>query len=200
MERERVAAYEDASAKLRSWQQAEVEGAKRSKREWYNLGSELMENADSNEELERAEYPLRRALEAEPTALDVLDNLGIVLSRQGKLKEAIEYFTQATDIAPDDERAQANLKSALKHRVNQLAALGGTSDGDPRSLYERTGEKIPGEDGVIRQRISIDELINGTGRGARFDQATRQQVLDSLVERKRAGTLEEIEVPSQREL
>jgi tetratricopeptide (TPR) repeat protein len=64
-----------------------------------NLGEALTELGDPDL-LEEAEAHARRAAELAPQSPEVLENLGHVQGRQGRLNEAIESYKQALAVAP----------------------------------------------------------------------------------------------------
>jgi len=55
---------------------------------------------------------LRRALVLDPNSLAALNNLGIVLARQGKPAEAIPFYQQALKVRPGDPTTERNLAVA----------------------------------------------------------------------------------------
>src|ERR1700688_1779228 len=55
---------------------------------------------------------LRRALKIDPHSLAALNNLGIVLSREGKPAEAIPFYQEALKVRPGDAATQRNLAVA----------------------------------------------------------------------------------------
>lgn len=59
-----------------------------------------------------AEQSLRRALTLNSKSLAALNNLGIVLAREGKPAEAITYYQQALNLRPDDSATKRNLAIA----------------------------------------------------------------------------------------
>jgi tetratricopeptide (TPR) repeat protein len=180
--------FAGARAQLEKWM-ALPDTSHLRKSDWYNLGVRMMELASDDTELEEAEEPLRIALRLAPQATDVLGNLGIVLSRQGKLREALVFFDMARKIDPDDKRAQTNYRKAAEMRVSQASMEGGTSDGDPRTQAEKLEDRARDQKGSKQHqrtvKITTDELIRGTGAGAEFDQATRQRVLNDVIRQRR---------------
>src|SRR5271169_3665633 len=63
-------------------------------------------------DLASAEETLRRALAIDPRSLVALNNLGIVLSREGKPAEAIPFYQEALKVRPGDPATQRNLAIA----------------------------------------------------------------------------------------
>jgi len=63
-------------------------------------------------DLESAAENFRRALKIDPRSLAALNNLGIVLSRQGKPAEAIPFYQEALKVRPGDPATQRNLAVA----------------------------------------------------------------------------------------
>ena len=55
---------------------------------------------------------LRRALQIDPHSLAALNNLGIVLARQGKPAEAIPLYQEALKVRPGDQATERNLAVA----------------------------------------------------------------------------------------
>ncbi len=68
--------------------------------------------ADATDRYEEAYELIKRALELRPTDFYILDSMGWVLYRLGRLDEAIEYLRKALDIRQDPEIA-AHLGEAL---------------------------------------------------------------------------------------
>src|SRR5271154_761099 len=63
-------------------------------------------------ELPAAEQALRQALSIDPHSLAALNNLGIVLSREGKPAEAIPLYEEALKVRPGDAATKRNLAIA----------------------------------------------------------------------------------------
>jgi len=63
-------------------------------------------------ELPAAAEALRQALTIDPHSLAALNNLGIVLSREGKPAEAIPLYEEALKVRPDDAATKRNLAIA----------------------------------------------------------------------------------------
>jgi tetratricopeptide (TPR) repeat protein len=63
-------------------------------------------------DLDVAAQNLRRALELDPHSLAALNNLGIVLSREGKPAEAIPLYQRALKVSPEDMATKRNLAVA----------------------------------------------------------------------------------------
>eukprot|EP00941_MAST-03F_sp_MAST-3F-sp1_P000925 g925.t1 len=141
--------------------------------DWYTLGSKMERAAKSQEELNHCEAPLYRALALSPTSVNIIGNLGVVLSRQGKLKDAIKLFKTGLELHPQDARLQKNLKSAMDHRLHKLVMEGGTSDGDPRTPAQK------------KVKITMRELVEGTGIGAQYSQEMRQAAIDNVLSQRR---------------
>jgi tetratricopeptide (TPR) repeat protein len=72
-----------------------------------------------------AEAPFRRVLQLDPHSWTALNNLGVALRRQGRRKEAIEYFEAAARANPRASVARDNLfRSVSRH-----AGVGGLAGG-----------------------------------------------------------------------
>lgn len=151
--------------------------------DWFNVGTDMSTFAKTQEQLEQSEGPFYRALALDSTSTKVLVNLGTLLGRQGKFSEAIQYLEIAVKLDPYDQLAKRNLDKAKQFRLHQSALKGGTSDGDPRPLTEK--KKM----GTKTIRISLDEVIQGTGIGGKLDTATRQAILDSIHDQDRKQKL-----------
>jgi Flp pilus assembly protein TadD len=63
-------------------------------------------------DLSSAEQSLRRAIALNSKSLAALNNLGIVLAREGKPADAIPYYQQALKLRPDDPATKRNLALA----------------------------------------------------------------------------------------
>ena len=94
-------------------------------------------------ELASAEKNLRRALKIDPHSLAALNNLGIVLAREGKPAEAIPLYQEALKVRPGNAATQRNLAlayfKAQRYRSawNLPSAYGGEvfhGFSDPRSV------------------------------------------------------------------
>jgi Flp pilus assembly protein TadD len=62
-----------------------------------------------------AEAQYRRALALDPLSWSALSNLGVVLQRRGRQREAIECFAAALRLDPTRPLVRANLQRALRH-------------------------------------------------------------------------------------
>ena len=58
----------------------------------------------------------RKALESEPDNAKYHTNLGCVLARQGRLDEAVQNFSTALQLNPQDRKAAENMQLALALR------------------------------------------------------------------------------------
>jgi len=78
------------------------------------LQSELTQAEDAMHagDLSGAEQGLRRALALDPNSLFALNQLGIVLARQGKPAEAIPIYQRALTLRPGDPAIRRNLAIA----------------------------------------------------------------------------------------
>ena len=63
-------------------------------------------------DLAAADETLRRALAIDPHSMTALNNLGIVLAREGKPAEAIPLYQQALKVRPEDLATKRNLAVA----------------------------------------------------------------------------------------
>ena len=61
--------------------------------------------ADRTQRFDEAYNLIKRALELSPGDFYILDSMGWVLYRQGKLEEAVEYLRKAMDLRSDPEIA-----------------------------------------------------------------------------------------------
>lgn len=77
--------------------------------------------ADRTQRYEEAYGYIKRALEIRPDDAAILDSMGWVLYRMGKLKESVEYLRKAMKVNPDPEIA-AHLGEVLWKIGNQQAA------------------------------------------------------------------------------
>ena len=82
------------------------------------------------EEFEKAERHYRAAVQAKPTA-EAYNGLGFVLSRQGKLDEAVVQFREAIRVDPEYAAAYNNLAASLVQQgtMEEAAALRGRPGG-----------------------------------------------------------------------
>ncbi len=68
--------------------------------------------------LDEAETNIQQVLDKDKNNFDALDEMGLVKFRQGKYKEALEYFDRAATINPDDMMVHVHKFQALS-RLNQ---------------------------------------------------------------------------------
>ncbi|MBD3349207.1 MAG: tetratricopeptide repeat protein [Candidatus Eisenbacteria bacterium] len=74
---------------------------------WNGLGRVLEDTGRSGEALRAYET----ALSADPGLIDAHNNMAVLLARLGRYDRSIGMFEAALEIAPDDERLRANLKT-----------------------------------------------------------------------------------------
>lgn len=83
--------------------------------------SEIPEAVDAYEQassladagkLAEAEAAYRQAIALDPGFCDAMDNLGVMLRRQGRVEEAIELYQQSLEVLPSNELALQNLALA----------------------------------------------------------------------------------------
>ncbi|HHJ80345.1 MAG TPA: tetratricopeptide repeat protein, partial [Candidatus Tenderia electrophaga] len=77
--------------------------------------------ADRTNRLDEAYAYVKRALELKPESFYIMDSMGWVLYRQGKLAEALVYLNKAMQINPDSEVA-AHLGEVLWVKGDKDAA------------------------------------------------------------------------------
>jgi transposase len=106
---------------LRSWDGSPLPAGLRSRlfREWERVAfyTDLIERLESErrELLRKAEDPvIEKALQLAPKDAHILDSMGWVLYRQGRLEQAAEYLQKAFDLQPETEIA-AHLGEVLWH-------------------------------------------------------------------------------------
>jgi tetratricopeptide (TPR) repeat protein len=69
-------------------------------------------------QLTPAEHAYRRALALDPRSFEAMNNLGVVLQRQGREREAMEQFLQAARLNPTSTLAQENLANSIDRHVD----------------------------------------------------------------------------------
>jgi Tfp pilus assembly protein PilF len=110
-------------------------------------------------DLDVAALNLRRALELDPHSLAALNNLGIVLSREGKPAEAIPLYQRALKVSPEDMATKRNLAVAyFKAERYPLGMVSAATHGRrvPHRLSDsRLGWTLPVRDGSLFRRRSI---------------------------------------------
>ena len=74
-------------------------------------------------DIDLAERACRNALELNPDSAEALCNMGVVLSRRGRLDEAIEYWTRAVACDPNNIDARINLADGLTERDRLAESL-----------------------------------------------------------------------------
>jgi uncharacterized protein (TIGR02466 family) len=94
-------------------------------------------------DLGKADEALRRALQIDPAAAQVLANLGALLQHRGLLAEAVQMHRRYLELVPDDIEVQCNLANALADlgdgdgALAHLDAMIGQHPGDPLLLATR---------------------------------------------------------------
>jgi tetratricopeptide (TPR) repeat protein len=71
-------------------------------------------DAEKERAVARAEALYKEAVQRDPAYCDAMDNLGLLLRRQGKVDEAIEWYRKSLAIQPTNRVARANLATALR--------------------------------------------------------------------------------------
>jgi len=71
-----------------------------------------------------AERQCRKGLELNPANAKVHSALGVALARQGKIDEAVKYFSQAVRLDPSDVDAHYSLGQAMARRQKYSEAIG----------------------------------------------------------------------------
>jgi len=74
-------------------------------------------------DLTLAEQALRSAVALDPQSMAALNNLGIVLAREGKPAEAIPFYQRALKVRPDDTATKRNLAIAYFKAQHYRSAL-----------------------------------------------------------------------------
>ena len=70
-------------------------------------------DAERERDVARAEALYREALQRDPAYCDAMDNLGLLLRRQGRVDEAIEWYRRSLAVQPRNRVARINLATAL---------------------------------------------------------------------------------------
>jgi superkiller protein 3 len=109
-------------------------------------------SALSRGDLTAAESGFRSVLDAQPNHVGALGNLGVVYSRAGRTRDAIEVYRRALKIAPKDRALLLNLGLAYLKDDNQAEA-------------RRAFELIPAPDARVRELLA-STLVH-TGDSAR---------------------------------
>jgi tetratricopeptide (TPR) repeat protein len=85
---------------------------------------------------EGAEAWVRRALEADPTNADALNNLALILKKQGRWQESLDLFGGAVALAPANEALQDNFVGASLDYIDH-SSTHDKADGTPMTEEER---------------------------------------------------------------
>jgi tetratricopeptide (TPR) repeat protein len=72
------------------------------------------QDAERERDIGRAETLYRQAVQSDERYCDAMDNLGLLLRRQGKVDEAISWYRQSLVVQPRNHVARANLAMALR--------------------------------------------------------------------------------------
>jgi tetratricopeptide (TPR) repeat protein len=71
-------------------------------------------DAERERDLKRAEESYRQAIQRDPAFCDAMDNLGLMLRRQGRVDEAIGWYRRSLAVQPKNGVARGNLAMALR--------------------------------------------------------------------------------------
>jgi tetratricopeptide (TPR) repeat protein len=80
-------------------------------------------DAERERDVARAEALYREAVQQDPGYCDAMDNLGLLLRRQGKIDEAIEWYRKSLATQPKNRVARTNLATALRREDRLDEAL-----------------------------------------------------------------------------
>lgn len=99
---------------------------------YFDAAHNLASVSEAQQDYEAAEARYRVALAMRPTDTKCMNNLGIVLRRQGKLDAAVEVYTQAIEIHSDDAAKSSPLAAAKTYSLlgNALALQEKLSEAD----------------------------------------------------------------------
>lgn len=89
---------------------------------------------------ERAAALLRQVLAADPAVIDGWFSLGNLYFKEGRFREAIDYFKRALELKPDYDLAVINMAAAYRQLGDDEAALAGFArylELDPKDAYVR---------------------------------------------------------------
>ena len=100
-----------------------------------------------------------QAVRLDPASANARNNLGVALTRQGKLDEAIAQFTQALRLAPDNASGHNNLGALLARRGRYAEAI---------QEYAAAARLAPGSPAVL------DNLGDALAHEGRTNEATAQ--------------------------
>jgi protein O-GlcNAc transferase len=77
-----------------------------------------------NKDTEGAEEAYRKALQINPSDLDSLNNLGLILFRKEEYKEAVTIFDKLSGLDPSSKTAKVNLAAAASRAGDREKAIG----------------------------------------------------------------------------
>ncbi|MCB0042305.1 MAG: tetratricopeptide repeat protein [Caldilinea sp.] len=80
------------------------------------------QDAEETGSLDKAESLYRDAIEHDPHFCDAMDNLGVLLRRQGRIDEAIGWYRRSLAVFPANTVAQQNIALALMVQGDYLSA------------------------------------------------------------------------------
>src|SRR5712671_2763667 len=80
-------------------------------------------DAERDRDVRRAEALYREAVQRDPGYCDAMDNLGLLLRREGKIDEAIDWYKKSLAAQPRNRAARANLAVALRVKGRPDEAL-----------------------------------------------------------------------------
>ncbi|MCW0234402.1 MAG: tetratricopeptide repeat protein [Ferrovibrio sp.] len=134
---------------------------------WSNLGNALKHVQD----LAGAEAAYREALRMRPDFVDALANLGTLLAENGRRREAIALFEQATVIAPEHTGSWGKLSFEKRH-ICDWRDFDDKVDGKVRRLVREGPTRVSAFSLITLDSTPEEQLINARGYAAQVGRAT----------------------------
>ena len=100
--------------------------------------------AEKGENLDEAENLVQRAIEIEPNRGYIMDSLGWIYYKKGKLDEAIQLLERAAELTSDDPTIMEHLGDAYRDKGNTLKAI---------EYYEKGLQLNEEEDKELKERL-----------------------------------------------
>jgi len=106
--------------------------------------------AEEGIRLDEAEELIKRALEVKPNSGYIIDSLGWVYYKKGKLKEALFYLQKAHRLLPDDP-------TITEHLGDVFLKMG--DEGKALELYRRAMDLKPTDEQKKKIQMKIERLL-----------------------------------------
>ena len=140
--------------------------------------------------LPEAEVSFRKAIELNPNYLEAINNIGIVLQKQGKLEDAIKAYQRALKIKPDHANTHNNMGVVLQEQGKLDAAIKAYL----RALKVRPQYADPHSNmgNALRDQGKYDEAIEAYKRALKIKPEYAEAYYNMSVVLQNQGELEDV--------